>query len=123
MKLAMQTIPKKMNDILTLSRLQKIHDEFKMDQPFSKSPVGIVINDEAWRAIKEEIEANSPHYIYDGSKSDVDYLWGSAIYETPNISPTYAEVYFDREALKKRLKELCKNSTITNIQTMASNGD
>ena len=95
-----------MNNILTLSRLKKIHDEFKMDQPFPKPIVGTIINDKAWQAIKEEIEANSPHYIYDGSKSNIDYLWGSAIYETPNISPTYAEVYFDMEALKKRLKEL-----------------
>jgi len=95
-----------MNDIVTLSRLREIRDKIKMNQYPPKPIVGTIINDKAWRAIKEEIEANSPHYIYDGSKSDIDYLWGSAVYETPHISPTYVEIYFDREALKKRLREL-----------------
>ena len=95
-----------MSDTLTLSHLRDLHDKFKMAQPFSDPIVGTIMNDGAWKTIKEEIEMNSPNRLYDHTRSDVDYLWGSAVYGSPNIDQDKTEVYFDTELLEKRLKEL-----------------
>ena len=93
------------DEILTLAKLNKIKDKIKLQEPFSKPMVGIVINEGAWTAIKEEIESNSPHFIYDESLKGVDMLWGAVVYPV-DISPTYVEIYFDKEVLNARLKEL-----------------
>lgn len=94
-----------MQELLTLSRLQKIQDELKKTQPFSKRIVGTIINHQAWTAIKEEIEANTPRYIYELARCDGDYLWGAPVYGA-DIDPDKTEIYFDKNLLAERLKNL-----------------
>lgn len=91
--------------ILTIDFLHKSICLAKQQQPCNKPVVGLIINGKAWRKLKEQI-GNAYPTIRDFSHFSLnDKFCGATVYET-DISPTYAEVYFDQEILNSRLKEL-----------------
>jgi len=91
--------------ILTIDFLHKSICLAKQQQPYNKPVVGLIINGQAWRGLKEQI-GNAYLTIRDFSRFGLnDKFCGATVYET-DISPTCAEVYFDKEALNSRLREL-----------------
>lgn len=91
--------------MLTIDFLHKSICLAKQQQPYNKPIVGLIINGQAWRGLKEQIKNAYPtirDFAYLGLN---DKFCGATVYET-DISPTCAEVYFDQEVLNHRLQEL-----------------
>lgn len=94
-----------MSEILTIDFLHKSICLAKKQQPYNKPVAGLIINGQVWREIKEQI-GNAYPTIRDFAYLELnDKFCGATVYET-DIPPTYAEVYFDKETLNNRLKEL-----------------